>query len=231
MRKIILATVILVLLASNKIAEPSEMKLILKLPPGYQNNDQKFPLLVYLHGSGVIGNSEMLREQIAPIVSKQEKYPFVLLAPLADDSNWVAFNKAVIQQLDEVIQTHRIDQNRIYLTGFSMGGKGTWEIAVKNPTRFAALLVVSGGPREDKNWENGTKKGLPSLNATRVWVFHGEQDQVVPLEKVMGMVEEFQKCGGQVKLSIIPKAGHDISYIYKNDEVYEWLLQQRRTNP
>ncbi|MEA5506339.1 prolyl oligopeptidase family serine peptidase [Halotia wernerae UHCC 0503] len=122
--------------------------------------------------------------------------------------------------LDQAIASYPIDCDRVYLTGLSMGGFGTWRWAAAEPQSFAAIAPICGGdnPLTAKNLKN-----LP------VWAFHGARDHVVPLRESENMVFALQACGGNVKFTVYPKADHDSwTQTYNNPELYEWFLQHRR---
>ena len=120
-------------------------------------------------------------------------------------------------------RTLPVDPDRVYLTGESMGGYGTWEIAVRYPDRFAAIAPVCG---VGEAWLASRLVNLP------VWAFHGAQDDRVPLRGSQEMVEAVTKCGGRPKLTVYPDMGHMIGdFVYGNEELYRWLLAQRRRPP
>jgi len=122
--------------------------------------------------------------------------------------------------LKDVSKKYRIDENRIYVTGLSMGGYGTWDLAIKYPNRFAAIAPVCGGGDPTKA---SVLKDLP------IWVFHGAKDEVVTLDKSQVMVDAIEKTGGSVKFTIYPEANHDSwTETYNNPELYEWFLAQSR---
>jgi predicted peptidase len=119
-----------------------------------------------------------------------------------------------------MVKKYKVDKDRIYVSGLSMGGFGTWSLAAYTPDRFAAIAPICGG---GEPFRTRRLTGLP------VWVFHGAKDKAVPLERSQEMVDALKKRGGSVKLTIYPEAGHDSwSETYDNPDFYEWLLQQRR---
>ncbi|WP_261808032.1 prolyl oligopeptidase family serine peptidase [Paenibacillus sp. N3.4] len=100
-----------------------------------------------------------------------------------------------------------------------MGGYGAWDLAIKYPERFAALVPICGG---------GTPEKAQILKNTPVWAFHGAKDDIVPLHETLNMVEALKQCEGNVKLSIYPDAGHDLTETYNNPMLYDWFLQHTR---
>jgi predicted peptidase len=122
--------------------------------------------------------------------------------------------------LDNLAARYRVDQDRVYVTGLSMGGFGAWQLAVDYPARFAAIAPVCG-------------KGEPAkaqlIKDLPIWVFHGAKDPVVPVSNSQDMVDALKKCGSDVKLTIYPEALHDSwTETYNNPELYNWFLQHKR---
>jgi len=118
--------------------------------------------------------------------------------------------------LDDVEKEYRVDKDRIYVTGLSMGGYGTFDLAMKYPNRFAAIIPICGGA--DTKYAQKIKH-LPT------WVFHGEQDFIVPITSSEKIVQALEKCQADVKFTAYPEADHDSwTDTYNNIEVYKWLL-------
>jgi len=132
--------------------------------------------------------------------------------------------------LDEIIKNYNVDENRVYLTGLSMGGYGTWSLGLKYPDRFAAIAPICGGGNtlDVLLPVSGKQAGLKKLP---VWVFHGGKDPVVKLEESERMVNALKAAGNQnVKLTVYPDAGHDAwSETYNNQELYNWMLDHSRS--
>jgi predicted peptidase len=125
------------------------------------------------------------------------------------------------QLLDQVEQELKVDKSRVYLSGLSMGGYGSWRYAAANPERFAAVVPICGGGEPDK-WAE-------SLTKVPIWAFHGAKDEVVPLARSQDMVDAVKEAGGEIKFTVYPEARHDSwTETYNNPEVYEWLLKHRR---
>ncbi len=131
--------------------------------------------------------------------------------------------------LDDITAKYAVDTNRVYLTGLSMGGYGTWDLGLAYPERFAAIVPICGGGQLISVILPSREKG-PALKTLGVWAFHGGKDPVVPLEESQRMVAALKKAGVQdVKLTVYPKAGHDSwTEAYNNPELYQWLLEHHR---
>ncbi len=195
---------------------------LLYLPPDYDAS-VKWPLIVFLHGSGERGEDlEQVRRVGLPRVVEHDesrRWGFVLVSPQCPkDSYWEP--RQVVELLEHVSSRLSVDQDRIYLTGYSMGGYGTWAAACYDPDRFAAIVPVCGG---------GNVEQAERLKRLPIWAFHGDKDNVVPFEKDQAMVDAVKKSGGDVTFTVYRGAGHGISDMtYGNDRVYDWLLAHRR---
>ena len=191
---------------------------LLYLPKDYHDTHEDFPLVLFLHGSGERGTDiEKVKVHGLPkLISQGREFPFIVVSPQCPDHIfWDA--DILIALLDEIESEYRIDKNRIYVTGLSMGGFGTWELAIRQPDRFAAIAPVCG-------WNDPEKACL--LKDVPVWAFHGAKDMVVPVAASEKMVEKLKSCGGDAKLTIYPEANHDSwTETYNNDELYTWLLE------
>jgi poly(3-hydroxybutyrate) depolymerase len=199
------------------------MKYLLYLPKEY---DQKpaWPMVLFLHGAGDRGDDLQLvkRGGLPKLIEAGGSFSFLVVSPQCPDHQfWNPFELTAL--LDEIEEKYKVDQDRVYVTGLSMGGFGAWALAasVPNPNRFAALVPICGGG--DPFWTE-------RIASIPTWVFHGAKDDIVPLERSKQMVDAMQKNGGNVKFTIYPDAGHDAwTETYANPQLYEWLLQQKRT--
>jgi predicted peptidase len=157
---------------------------------------------------------------IPKVVERDKRFDFVLLAPQCPKDQWWS-SDSLIKLLDETVHKYAVDTNRIYLTGLSMGGFGTWGLACAHPERFAAIAPICGGGEPDM---------ACNLKDVPVWAFHGARDETVPLRKSQDMVEAVSACGGDAKLTVYPEAGHDSwTQTYDNQELYDWFLEHRKS--
>lgn len=195
---------------------------LLHLPGDYaKNKRKKWPLVLFLHGSGERGSDlNKVRVHGPPkLVDNGQDLPFILVSPQCPDGRWWD-NDTLNALLDTVIKENRVDQDRVYCTGLSMGGFGTWALATAYPNRFAAIAPVCGG---------GDKTKVDGLKDLPIWVFHGGKDPVVNVSQSKDMVEALTAIGGNVKLTIYPEAGHDSwTETYNNPELFTWMLAQKR---
>lgn len=200
-------------------------KYLLFMPEDYGEQEKDWPLMLFLHGAGERGSDLQKVKVHGPpkIVEKQKDFPFIVVSPQCPEGDWWDEKLDVLTHLlDDIVARYDVDTNRIYLTGLSMGGYGTWALASKYPDRFAAIAPICGG---------GKRFMAYRLKDVPVWAFHGAKDSVVPLEESEEMVEAINARGGNAKLTIYPDAGHDSwTKSYDNQELYDWLLEHRRGN-
>jgi predicted peptidase len=197
------------------------MKYLLYLPKDYEQKPS-WPLMLFLHGSGEKGDDLNLVKKHGPpkLVEAGQQFPFIVVSPqCANGRSWEPYELTAL--LDEMVEKYKVDQDRIYVTGLSMGGFGTWALAAHTPDRFAALVPICGG---------GDPMRTKRIAHTPTWVFHGAKDPTVPLEMSQKMVDALKKRGGDPKFTVYPEAQHDSwTQAYNTPELYEWLLQQKRT--
>jgi len=196
-------------------------RFLLYLPEGYGRKKKLWPLILFLHGAGERGEDiELVKKHGPPkLVEEWDDFPFIVLSPQCSKQEWWSPDD-LIALLDEVIGRYSVDPDRVYLTGLSMGGYGTWALAVKYPDRFAAIAPICGG---------GNPLLVSRIKHIPAWVFHGARDETVPLQESERMVKALKAAGGKVKFTVYPDAGHDSwTETYKNPALYKWFLRHRR---
>lgn len=224
-------------MSSNKHVKPSDsqkkfsfnitfqMEYLLFLPESYaQSTNQKFPLILFLHGAGERGSNldSVKRHGIPKIVETNPDFPFIAVSPQCpEDSWWTSELHTINGLIEEVVEKYQVDTSRIYLTGLSMGGFGTWSLASMYPERFAAIAPVCGGGE--------VRQILRSLVEMPIWTFHGQKDDVIPFSRSEEIVTALKKHGSSIKFTIYPEAGHDSwTKTYDNPELYKWFLKHSR---
>jgi len=204
-----------------EIRKTVQANYLLYIPPGYGKQGEEWPLILFLHGAGERGD-DVEKVKIhgpAKLAGEGKDFPFIILSPQCPEEGWWPTD-FVMPLLDEVVRRQAVDEDRIYLTGLSMGGFGTWALAIEHPERFAAIAPICGG---------GDPKRVSRIKHVPVWVFHGAKDEVVPMEKSEVMVKALEEAGGDVKFTVYPEATHDSwTETYNNPELYEWFLSHRR---
>lgn len=207
-----------------------EVPFLLYVPEDYEAGDEAWPLVLFLHGAGERGDGsdEQLKKVAVHGPPKQaaagRQFPFIVVSPQCsyDEPNiprgWQA--DQLLALLDKLETELKIDTDRVYLTGLSMGGFGSWRLAAAAPTRFAAVAPICGG---------GNPNDVAALVDVPVWAFHGAKDPVVKLESSIMCIDAIREAGGHPRLTVYPEASHDSwTQTYDNPMFYEWLLGERR---
>ncbi len=204
---------------------------LLFLPKGYEADAaKKWPLILFLHGAGERGSD---LKQVAvhgppKIVQSRPELPFVVVSPQCPaGQRWD--NDTVLALLDHIQATCRIDPARVYLTGLSMGGYGTWSLGLTHPERFAAIAPICGGGDPITLLLANPAK-VEALKSLPVWAFHGAKDSVVPLVESQRMIDALKRFGTRtLDLTVYPEADHDSwTATYANPALYDWFLKHHR---
>lgn len=207
-------------------SDAAEIPYLLYLPKNHNSEGEGVPLMLFLHGRGESDGPLSLVAKWGPpgMVAAGEELPYLLISPQcpADDA-WEepTQQKRLQELLDALIAKYNVDSSRIYLTGLSMGGYGSWRFAADHPERFAAVIPICGGGNPD---DAERLKNLP------IWVFHGDQDDAVPFERSVEMVEAIREVGGNaIRFTSLEHIGHNSwSPAYATPELYSWLDRQKR---
>jgi len=214
-----------------KKTQTLEANYLLFLPQGYDEQAEKrWPLILFLHGSGERGTDVWKVATHGPPkeVREHPDFPFIVVSPQCPDGQ-IWSDDVVLALLNHVKRRYAVDPTRVYLTGLSMGGYAAWSLGVSYPEKFAAIVPICGGGNLISFLLAMQDKG-PALKSLGVWAFHGAKDPVVPVEESQRMVDTLKKFGvTDLKLTIYPEAQHDSwTETYKNPELYQWLLEHER---
>ena len=216
---------------SDNGGSPRTLGYHLYLPADYgkaEAKDKKWPVMLFLHGAGERGDGKGELDNVKKhgppmLVEKKPNSPatqFIIISPQCPvKQGWDV--EALKGLLDEVVSSHKADPDRIYLTGLSMGGFGSWSMAAKYPDTFAAVAPICGG---------GSPANAGKIKHLPIWVFHGDKDTAVPLQKSQEMVDALKAAGAkEVEFTVYPGVGHD-SWVkaYNDPKLYEWLLSHKR---
>jgi len=227
--------------APAKDVEPVEFAYRL-LGPESITAGTRYPLVIFLHGAGERGNDNLSQLKYFPTwmaeQSARQAHPCFILAPQCrDEQKWVDVDwskiestpqsptptvdmLAVIAALEDTLQREPIDPARIYLTGLSMGGYGSWDLAARMPDRFAAVLPICGG---------GDEATAAKIKDLPIWCFHGDADTAVRVERSRTMIEALRAAGGAPKYSELAGVGHDSwTPAYRDPDVLTWLFTQKK---
>lgn len=188
---------------------------------GRKNNEKQLPLIVQLHGAGERGNG---KEEIYKVEThgfakhlQENEYECIVVMPQCPkDSFWVARVESIINFIEQIKAEFNINEKKIYLTGLSMGGYGTWFTAMAKPEMFAAIAPVCGGGMA---W-NAAVLNMP------IWTFHGAVDHVVSPQQTDEMVEKLELLGKDVNYTRLDNVGHNVWEYTYNKELMLWLLDK-----
>lgn len=189
--------------------------------PSSKPSQGKWPLLIFLHGRGERGNNLNLVKKHGPAKLVESKdLPFIIASPQCPRTDLWWKPKIVAGLVDELLQKHPIDPAKVYLTGLSQGGFGTWATAAEYPEKFAAIAPICGGGKTEWAKKYGS---LP------IWNFHGDADKVVPVRLSRVMIEAIKKTGGKIKHTEYSGVGHDSwTKTYRNPKLYKWFLSHSK---
>jgi predicted peptidase len=207
-----------------EIRKNDRLNYLLFLPEGYsEKSADRWPLILFLHGSGERGDdlNQVKRYGLPKRLETWPDCPFVVVSPQCPaESYWTFKLDALDALLDHVLKSYAVDPARVYLTGMSMGGLGTWLLAMIRPERFAALAPVCG---------RGNRTTACLIKDLPIWVFHGAKDETVPIGESERMVDALKACGADVRFTVYTDAGHDSwTETYDNSALYEWFLKHRK---
>jgi len=194
------------------------------VPADYAADEtNQWPLLLFLHGSGERGDDlEIVKKHGPPkLVEAKPNFPCVTISPQCpQDTRWNAAELAKL--VESVANNLRIDRRRLYVTGLSMGGSGTWSLLAEHPGLFAAAVPICG---------RGDLAQLDKIAKTPVWVTVGGKDSEKTVKANEEIVAALKKAGGQVEFTLYPELEHDCwTATYEDPKVWEWLLSHRREN-
>lgn len=211
------------------VARTVRLDYLLFLPQGYGDDPaQEWPMILFLHGMGERGSDvqAVKKHGLPKILEDRDDLGFVVVSPQCPaETIWSVETAALNALVDEVVEAHAVDTRRIYLTGLSMGGYGTWHLALERPERYAAIAPICGG----LIGAGAHPDRICALKDTPVWAFHGARDRTVPLAESADLVSALKACGGDVRFTIYPDAGHDSwTETYENPELYSWFLQHAK---
>ncbi|MBI1279124.1 MAG: prolyl oligopeptidase family serine peptidase [Anaerolineaceae bacterium] len=213
-----------------QLSDGTSMPYLLYTPDAYEADPTRiWPFILFLHGSGERGHDvDIVRLHGLPrLVETQPDFPCIVLSPQCPlDVRWPSQSEKVMTLLDTVLKGLRVDPSRLYLTGLSMGGEGSWYIGALHPDRFAAVLPICG--RMPPQTEGFPEK-VSTLKDVPVWVFHGAKDDRAPVEHSKTLAKVLEDCGGNIQLTIFPDGDHFIwDQVYEAEATWDWLLGQRK---
>jgi poly(3-hydroxybutyrate) depolymerase len=209
---------------SGEVRKPFDGQFLLYLPKGFsQHPAVKYPLLIFLHGSGESGiDINNVKKHGPPqFLDDRPDFPFIVVSPQAPYPPRGFDPEEMTVLLSQLLRRLPVDKDRVYLTGFSMGGYATYQWASVHPETFAAIAPVSGA---------GHPEDACNLRRVPIWAFHGAKDEAVKPESDEAMVNAIKACGGDIKFTLYPDVGHSSDAAYADPQLYQWFLEHRLTD-
>lgn len=199
-------------------------------PDEYEKDTLKtWPLIIYLHGGSDRGTDtkKLYSSGIPDQIWRGRQFPFIIIAPQCPVHHRWSTDNWFENFYEEILTKYRVDTARVYLTGVSLGGAGTWYLAIKHPDKFAAIAPMSGFTSHigylDRN--------IDKLVDMPIWAFHGKIDKVVQFEETERVIQRLKGKNKNLKFTQEPTAGHWIHWmVYPEQELYDWFLTHKKTN-
>ncbi len=195
---------------------------LLYLPKDYNSHNDSFPLIIYLHGGSQRGKdlNKLKAYGLPYLIDKGNNYDFIIASPQCPDTTYWSRIDWLDSLYQDLTMKYRIDTNRVYVTGISMGGFGAWHAAMDYPDRIAAIVPLCGGCNDSLD--------ICRINRIPIWTFHGTADTEINVNETDRLVKRLQNCNGNIMYTRIDNAGHGIHYIFEKQEIYDWMIKQRK---
>jgi len=196
---------------------------LLYLPEEYSTNEESFPLIIYLGGGSQNGDdlNKLKTYGIPYYIEQGQVYNFIIASPQCPENKYWTTENWFDSLYIDLISKYRIDTTRIYVTGISNGGFGTWQVAMDYPDRFAAIVPLCGGVND------GDTANISKLRQLPIWTFHGTADDMIPIDETERVVRKLEAYG-HIKFTCLQNEGHAIQYLYEDNKIFDWLLQHRK---
>jgi predicted peptidase len=197
------------------------VKYVVYVPKEYQP-EKPHPAILFLHGSGEQGDDGKKQAEVglgSAIRLAPDKWNYLVMFPQKPKGKgwFMDHEKLILDILEKTKKEYKVDDKRLYITGLSMGGFGTWSLICKYPELFAAAAPVCGG---------GNPADAPKIKDLPLWNFHGEKDRAVPIKKSQEMIDAIKAAGGNPKFSVYPDLDHNSwDRAYRDEKLYDWFIQ------
>lgn len=207
----------------STVSVKNDLKYLLYTPDGYEASTESYPLVIWLHG-GDQGGSDLDKVKssgIPKLIEDGKKFPFLVFSPQNPSEELLYPIEKVDAALEEVASKYRVDRSRIYVVGFSRGGFVAWALAEQFPDKSATIVPIAGGG--NRHYLNRTNE------KAAFWVFHGSNDNVIPLSDSVVLYERLKALDRNARLTVLEGVDHSgIEWATLNDaELWDWLLKQR----
>jgi predicted peptidase len=212
------------------------------------SSKKKWPIILFLHGAGERGSDGLLQTDVGlphAIRESRSRFPTIVVIPQCLTNHWWTepeMEEMALAALAATSKEFKGDAKHSYLTGLSMGGFGSWDIATRYPGKFAAMVPICGGLATPKDlvreYPASAKNAYPDeprsyaeaaakIGKTPVWIFHGAADDTVPVDGSRKMNDALKAAGGNVRYTEYPGVGHNSwDKAYAEPELMPWLLSK-----
>jgi len=205
-----------------------QLKYLIYLPKDYLT--KKYPLVLFLHGAGERGTNlkDIEIHGLPKLVRNGKKFPFIIIAPQCPLNLWWSDPLPVdllSKLVNDIVMKYGIHKNNVFCTGLSMGGYGTLALSIKNPKLFSAIIPICGGVDIKNFFDILNLKDLP------IWLFHGDKDEVIPLENSQSIYKVLKPVNKNIKLTVYKGVDHNSwDRAYDDNELYKWMLSHKETS-
>jgi predicted peptidase len=195
---------------------------LLYLPKDYKSQNDSFSLIIYLHGGSQRGKdlNKLKAYGLPYLIDKGNSFDFIVASPQCPENTYWSMIDWFDSLYLDLTAKYRIDKHRIFVTGISMGGFGTWQAAMDYPDKITAIIPLCGGCNDSTE--------ICRINKLPIWTFHGTADSTITINETERLVSRLQKCNGNIKFTRLENAGHGIQDIYERQEIYDWLKRQKK---
>ena len=213
---------------SININQSHKLKYFIYFPNDYLT--KKYPLVLFLHGAGERGTNlkDIEIHGLPKLVKNGKKFPFIIIAPQCPLNLWWSDPLPVdllSKLVNYMVMKYRIHKNHVFCTGLSMGGYGTLALSIKNPKLFSAIIPICGGVDIKNFFDILNLKDLP------IWLFHGDKDEVIPLENSQSIYKVLKPVNKNIKLTVYKGVDHNSwDRAYDDNELYKWMLSYKENN-
>ena len=213
---------------SVDINRSHQLKYLIYLPKDYLT--KKYPLVLFLHGAGERGINlkDIEIHGLPKLVKNGKKFPFIIIAPQCPLNLWWSDPLPVdllSKLVNDIVMKYGIHINNVFCTGLSMGGYGTLALSIKNPKLFSAIIPICGGMDIKNFFDILNLKDLP------IWLFHGDKDEVIPLENSQSIYKVLKSVNKNIKLTVYKGVDHNSwDRAYDDNELYKWMLSHKETS-
>ena len=205
-----------------------QLKYLIYLPKDYLT--KRYPLVLFLHGAGERGTNlkDIEIHGLPKLVRNGKKFPFIIIAPQCPLNLWWSDPLPVdllSKLVNDIVMKYGIHKNNVFCTGLSMGGYGTLALSIKNPKLFSAIIPICGGVDIKNFFDILNLKDLP------IWLFHGDKDEVIPLENSQSIYKVLKPVNKNIKLTVYKGVDHNSwDRAYDDNELYKWMLSHKETS-